>query len=417
KAENFQAIHLLVPRRGVAVHINAFNFPSWGLWEKAAVALISGIPVLAKPASATALLAHAMVRDVIAAKILPEGALSLLVGGAGDLLAALTSEDVVAFTGSADTAARVRGGLRWHPPARRGSKIGLRRHRAARDRRHRSQQGGFCRADAPEARRCGQRARRARGRGVWPGGDGGALSRRAGRLHAGGARRRLAGGLGLRRGQGISDAHRERDRAKPRPRARGRSRDRERAYRSRHRHAAMQSRRPRPRRQRRGVGRAAGPSPLSPASGGAGLDRPARQPAGQGGEPALSRVIDTLPPALAVFTPAERRLIARLRTPNLMQRYLNRLPYNSEPRGETLRSFRQVLRHGKAHCSEAALLAACVLEQHGYPPLLMTFESVDLLDHVIFVYRARGRWGSVARSRDPGLHGRKPVFRTPRELA
>ncbi len=109
KAENFQAIHLLVPRRGVAVHINAFNFPSWGLWEKAAVALISGIPVLAKPASATALLAYAMVRDVIAAKVLPEGALSLLVGGAGDLLGALTSEDVVAFTGSADTAARVRG--------------------------------------------------------------------------------------------------------------------------------------------------------------------------------------------------------------------------------------------------------------------------------------------------------------------
>src|SRR3982074_820193 len=109
KAENFQAIHLLVPRRGVAVHINAFNFPSWGLWEKAAVALISRIPVVAKPASATALLAYAMVRDVIAAKILPEGALSLLVGSAGDLLGALTSEDAVAFTGSADPAARVRG--------------------------------------------------------------------------------------------------------------------------------------------------------------------------------------------------------------------------------------------------------------------------------------------------------------------
>src|SRR5262249_20705789 len=71
KAENYQAIHLMVPRRGVAVHINAFNFPSWGLWEKAAVALISGMPVLAKPASATALLAHEMVRDVIAAKIVP----------------------------------------------------------------------------------------------------------------------------------------------------------------------------------------------------------------------------------------------------------------------------------------------------------------------------------------------------------
>src|SRR6516162_4289355 len=105
KAENYQAIHLMAPRRGVAVHINAFNFPSWGLWEKAAVSLIAGVPVLAKPASATALLAHAMVKDVIAAKVLPDGALSLLCGGAGELI----GEDVVAFTGSADTAARVRG--------------------------------------------------------------------------------------------------------------------------------------------------------------------------------------------------------------------------------------------------------------------------------------------------------------------
>src|SRR5712691_8427843 len=109
KAENYQAIHLMVPRRGVAIHINAFNFPSWGLWEKAAVSLLAGVPVVAKPASATALLAHAMVKDVIAAKILPDGALSLLCGGAGDLLGALTSDDVIAFTGSADTAARVRG--------------------------------------------------------------------------------------------------------------------------------------------------------------------------------------------------------------------------------------------------------------------------------------------------------------------
>jgi 3,4-dehydroadipyl-CoA semialdehyde dehydrogenase len=109
KAENYQAIHLMVPRRGVAVHINAFNFPSWSLWEKAAVSLIAGVPVLAKPASATALLAHAMVKDVIAAKVLPEGALSLLCGGAGALLGALTANDLVAFTGSADTAARVRG--------------------------------------------------------------------------------------------------------------------------------------------------------------------------------------------------------------------------------------------------------------------------------------------------------------------
>jgi hypothetical protein len=117
------------------------------------------------------------------------------------------------------------------------------------------------------------------------------------------------------------------------------------------------------------------------------------------------------------FTPAERRLIRRLRTPEAVQRYLNRLPYNTERRGDTLRSFRQVVRHGTAHCLEAALFAACVLEHHGHPPQLLTFESVDGLDHVLFLYRKGGRWGTVARSRDPGLHGRKPVFRSLRALA
>jgi 3,4-dehydroadipyl-CoA semialdehyde dehydrogenase len=108
KAENYQAIHLLAPRRGVAVHINAFNFPSWGLWEKAAVSLLAGVPAIAKPASATALLSHAMVRDVVAANVLPPGALCLLCGGIGDLLDHLTADDVIAFTGSSDTAARIR---------------------------------------------------------------------------------------------------------------------------------------------------------------------------------------------------------------------------------------------------------------------------------------------------------------------
>jgi hypothetical protein len=119
------------------------------------------------------------------------------------------------------------------------------------------------------------------------------------------------------------------------------------------------------------------------------------------------------------FSPRERRLIARLRTPEAVQRYLNRLPYNTEPppQGATLRSFRGVVRHGSAHCLEAALFAAVVLEQHGYPPLVLSFESIDELDHVIFVYRQGGKWGSVARSRDPGLHGRRPVFPTPRALA
>jgi hypothetical protein len=100
-----------------------------------------------------------------------------------------------------------------------------------------------------------------------------------------------------------------------------------------------------------------------------------------------------------------------------VQRWLRSLPYNWEKRGETLRSFRSVLRRRTAHCLEAALAAACILERHGYPPLLLSFESQDGLDHVLFLFRERGRWGAVARSRDPGLHGRKPVFRSPRQLA
>ena len=118
------------------------------------------------------------------------------------------------------------------------------------------------------------------------------------------------------------------------------------------------------------------------------------------------------------FNPRERRLVARLRTPAAVQAYLNDLPYNQEPHGRaTLRSFRGVVREGCAHCLEAALFAAVALEAHGYPPLVLSFESIDALDHVIFVYRRGGGWGSVARSRDPGLHGRKAVFASPRALA
>jgi hypothetical protein len=119
------------------------------------------------------------------------------------------------------------------------------------------------------------------------------------------------------------------------------------------------------------------------------------------------------------FSLAERRLIARLNTPRRVQQFLNALPYNMEPPPgrATLRSFRGVVRHGTAHCLEATLAAATILEQHGYPPTVLSFESIDELDHVIFVYRQHGLWGSVARSRDPGLHGRRPVFATPRALA
>ncbi len=117
------------------------------------------------------------------------------------------------------------------------------------------------------------------------------------------------------------------------------------------------------------------------------------------------------------FTAAERRLIARLRTPAAVQAFLNALPYNTEPERATLRSFRGVIQHGCAHCLEAALFATVVLEQHGYTPQVLSFESIDRLDHVIFVYKQDGRWGSVARSRDPGLHGRRAAFATPRALA
>ncbi|MBP1635195.1 MAG: hypothetical protein H6Q10_1769 [Acidobacteria bacterium] len=121
----------------------------------------------------------------------------------------------------------------------------------------------------------------------------------------------------------------------------------------------------------------------------------------------------------AGFTAGERRLVSRLRTPAAVQRFLNELPYNTEPPPgrATLRSFRGVVRAGCVHCMEAALAAAVVLEAHGYPPLVLSFESIDRLDHVLFVYKEDGRWGSVARSRDPGLHGRLPAFRTARDLA
>jgi hypothetical protein len=133
----------------------------------------------------------------------------------------------------------------------------------------------------------------------------------------------------------------------------------------------------------------------------------------------MRRPSGAAPPPLTAFTPAERRVLARVRTPADAQRYLNALPYNTEPApgGATLRSFRGVVRSHTAHCLEAAIAAAVILEHHGWPPLVLSFESIDELDHVIFVYRHRGRWGSVARSRDPGLHGRRPVFATPRALA
>jgi hypothetical protein len=121
-------------------------------------------------------------------------------------------------------------------------------------------------------------------------------------------------------------------------------------------------------------------------------------------------------PEKGSFTAREWRLIEQLDTPAKVQRYFSSMRYNWERDGGTMRSFRGVLRKNEAHCLEAAVGAAVILEQHGYPPLLLDLESVDLLDHVLFVFKDNGGWGSIARSRDIGLHGRKPVYRSLRDL-
>ncbi len=104
RSPRFLGYHIRVPKRGVAVHINAFNFPAWGMAEKAAVALLAGVPVVTKPATSTALLAHRLMRVVAECGALPESSWQFVGGAAGDLLDHLGGQDVVAFTGSAATA-------------------------------------------------------------------------------------------------------------------------------------------------------------------------------------------------------------------------------------------------------------------------------------------------------------------------
>jgi oxepin-CoA hydrolase/3-oxo-5,6-dehydrosuberyl-CoA semialdehyde dehydrogenase len=109
KRGGFAGTHILVPRGGVAVHINAFNFPIWGLLEKFAPSFLAAMPCIAKPATATSYLTHAVVKMMMESGLLPEGCLQLVIGGAGDLLDRLNGFDAVTFTGSADTAAKLRG--------------------------------------------------------------------------------------------------------------------------------------------------------------------------------------------------------------------------------------------------------------------------------------------------------------------
>jgi oxepin-CoA hydrolase/3-oxo-5,6-dehydrosuberyl-CoA semialdehyde dehydrogenase len=108
KGGGFAGTHILVPRGGVAVHINAFNFPIWGLLEKFAPSFLAAMPCIAKPATATSYLTHAVVKMMVDSNLLPEGALQLVIGSTGDLLDRLGGFDAVTFTGSADTAAMLR---------------------------------------------------------------------------------------------------------------------------------------------------------------------------------------------------------------------------------------------------------------------------------------------------------------------
>jgi hypothetical protein len=117
-----------------------------------------------------------------------------------------------------------------------------------------------------------------------------------------------------------------------------------------------------------------------------------------------------------IFTPAERAVFQRLRSPEKIQRFLDDLAYNKEPGGATCRSPRRVLRDLTGHCMEGALFGAAALRMLGHPPLLLDLEAVHDDDHVLAIFRLRGCWGAVAKSNFSGLRYREPVYRTLREL-
>ena len=107
-------------------------------------------------------------------------------------------------------------------------------------------------------------------------------------------------------------------------------------------------------------------------------------------------------------------LAKKYKTPKAVQNWLRSFQYN---RKQTLYSAKMAIEKNAAHCLEGAFAAAAILELNGYPPLIMSFESIDDLEHVIFIFKKNNKWGSIAKSRDPGLHGRSPKFKTLRALA
>jgi len=112
-----------------------------------------------------------------------------------------------------------------------------------------------------------------------------------------------------------------------------------------------------------------------------------------------------------------QKLSRKMNTPYKVQKFLRNLKYNREEKGDTMRSALTAFKKKEAHCLEAALIAACLLEQNGYKPLVMSLESQDQLDHVIFIFKERTGWGAVGRSREQGLHGREPRHKNLKSLA
>jgi hypothetical protein len=117
------------------------------------------------------------------------------------------------------------------------------------------------------------------------------------------------------------------------------------------------------------------------------------------------------------LTPSEYRTLARLNTPEKIQRYLDEIPSNFEIGGETSLSVREVLRQRRAHCIEGALVAACALWINGEPPLLLDLRAERDYDHVVTLFRRHGCWGAISKTNPPLLRWRDPVYRTLRELA
>ena len=116
------------------------------------------------------------------------------------------------------------------------------------------------------------------------------------------------------------------------------------------------------------------------------------------------------------YTPQEKQLITTLNTPQKVQANLDKLPYNWEKNGDTILSFREVVAQQKAHCLEAVFFAAAVLEKHGYPPLVLDLESIDYLDHCLFLYQEKGLFGAIGVSRERELYGKKASFSSVKDL-